>query len=153
MRDINNAEVRLVLSVNGVNRSTNRASFDPTRFCYTAELRPTNAGNYTVTARAALAGRNLGDDQQLLACEETDLEMADVRARPELMAQIARISGGKDLTAEPANPALLSSIFGKPAPPTVNYRHTPLWDKAWWLAAICSLLTLEWIVRRARGMA
>jgi len=126
---------------------------DSTRLSYVAEVRPPAAGNYTVTASAVLNAQKLGDDQQLLICEEADVEMLDVRAKPEVMAEIARASGGKDLTADPKNHALLASIFENAPPPTVNYRHTPLWDKAWWLAAILALLTMEWIVRRLRGMA
>ncbi len=152
-RELSGAQVSVVWSASGVSPVTNRATMDSTRLSYVAEVRPPAAGNYTVTASAVLNAQKLGDDQQLLICEEADVEMLDVRAKPEVMAEIARASGGKDLTADPKNHALLASIFENAPPPTVNYRHTPLWDKAWWLAAILALLTMEWIVRRLRGMA
>ena len=152
-REIMGAEVSIVASAGGPSAVTNRVTFDSTRLCYAAELRPAGAGNYTVTATATLHGRKLGEDQQLLVCEGADLEMLDVRSKPEVMAEIARASGGKDLTADPKNTAMLASIFGAAPPAAVNYRHTPLWDKAWWLAGILSLLAVEWVVRRLRGLA
>jgi hypothetical protein len=36
---------------------------------------------------------------------------------------------------------------------TVEIRKEPLWDKAKWLVIIAGLLTLEWVVRRLRGLA
>ena len=152
-REISGAEVKLVLSAGGTNIVAQPASFDRARLAYTADLRPTAAATYTVTATATLNGQKLGDDQQLLICEGGDLEMIDVRARPNLMAEIARASGGKDLTADPNNTALLASAFGNVPPAALSYHRTPLWDKAWWLAAILGLLTLEWVVRRLRGLA
>ena len=152
-RDLAGAQVSLVLSLTNVAVLTNRAAFDPATRSYLADLRPSRPGQYTVKAFATLNGRKVGDDQQLLACETSDVEMADVRARPAAMAAIARASGGIDLTADPKNPVLLASAFANAPPVTINYNHTPLWDKAWYLAAILALLTLEWAVRRSRGMA
>ena len=43
---------------------------------------------------------------------------------------------------------------GANIPPTlIEYRRTPLWDKSWWLGLVLGLLTLEWTVRRWRGLA
>ncbi len=153
LREISGAAVSLILSTGRGNAFTNRATFDPATLSYGAELRPAVAGNYTVTASATLNGQKLGDDQQLLVCEAVDPEMLDVRAKPEIMAGIARASGGKALPVDAKNPPSLSSIFGGAPPATISYHHTPLWDKPWWLAGILGLLTLEWVVRRLRGMA
>jgi hypothetical protein len=38
-------------------------------------------------------------------------------------------------------------------PATVKFRKTPLWDKSWYLGMIIGLLTVEWCIRRLRGMA
>ena len=140
----------IVLSAAGRNVSTNKAAFDSVTLSYVAELQPATPANYTVTAVATQGSRKLGDDQQLLVCEDSDQELIDVRAKPDLMAATARASGGKDLTGDPK---LLASVFGNAPPVTVNRRHTPLWDKAWWLAGILGLLTVEWVVRRLRGLA
>ena len=152
-REISGAEVSVAVSANGKSILTQKAAADRGKLSYVAGLRPPVAGNYTITATATLGGKKLGADKQLLICEGGDLEMLDVRARPDLMAEIARASGGKDLTSEPHNAALLASALGNVPPAVVDYRHTPLWDKAGWLAAIVGLLTMEWMIRRFRGLA
>jgi uncharacterized membrane protein len=152
-QEISGAEVSLVLSAGGALRTTNRAVFDPASLSYLADVRPVQPGDYTVTAIAAKQGKKVGDDQQLLTCEETDREMVDVRARPDLMAEMARLSGGRDLTADPEAAAALAAVFEKAPPVTVDYRRTPLWDNAWWLLCIFGLLTLEWVLRRMKGLA
>lgn len=152
LREISGAAVTIVCSSSDGKALTNRAAFDSATLSYVAQLRPTLAGSYTVFASATLNGQRLGEDQQLLMCEAIDPEMLDVGAKPEAMAEIARASGGKTLTGEKNTP-LLSSIFGGTPPDTVSYHHTPLWDKPWWLAGILGLVTLEWVLRRLRGMA
>jgi hypothetical protein len=69
------------------------------------------------------------------------------------MENLSRISGGKALALSETSDSRLGSIFGVPAPADIEYRHTPLWDKWWWLSAILLLLTIEWSVRRLTGMA
>ncbi len=148
------ADVALLLSAGGALVASNRLTFDATGLSYLADLRPPLPGNYTVTAVANFKGRKLGEDQQLLMCAETDPEMTEVRARPDLMAEIARVSGGKDLTADPPGDSpVASAVFQHTPPVAVTYNRKPLWDSGWWLAAIAGLLTLEWAVRRRRGLA
>ena len=152
-KEISGANVSLVVSVDGKARSTNALAFDAASLSYAGEVRPAAAGNYTVMAVATRQGVRLGDDRQLFMCEEADREMLDVRARPDVMAEIARVAGGKDLTAAAADPALLASVFQKAPPEQVDYHRTPLWDNGWWLVGIFGLLILEWVLRRSKGMA
>jgi hypothetical protein len=105
-----------------------------------------------VTATANSNGKKLGEDRQLLVCESGDREMADLRAKPELMASLASISGGKTFSISEKSPQL-SGVFGTPPPANIEYRHSPLWDKWWWLSLFLVLLTIEWSVRRLSGMA
>ena len=70
-----------------------------------------------------------------------------------VMSALARISGGKDLTADPNPEAAVAAVFGNTPPATVNYRRTPLWTKGWTLALIMGLLSLEWALRRWKGLA
>jgi hypothetical protein len=79
--------------------------------------------------------------------------MSDLRAKPELLGNLARISGGKTFSLSDKSPAQLSTVFGTPPPVNLEYRHTPLWDRWWWLGLILLLLTVEWSVRRLSGMA
>ncbi len=151
--DLTDADVALVLSAGGRSLETNRAGLDPAAAAYLAAVRPALPGQYTVTAVATRGGRRVGEDPQLLICEETDRELADVRARPEVMAEMARLSGGQDLTSSLRDKAMLASVFDAAPPAAVNFHRTPLWDNAWWLLGILGLLTVEWAVRRLKGLA
>jgi uncharacterized membrane protein len=145
------ADVALLL-VSGANTNAPQAAvFDRASQAYLAELAPPGAGEFTVVARAAANGQSLGEDRQLLVCEPLDRELADLRARPELMAAIARNSGGQVVSL--ANPAPLASCLPAPPPATIEYRHDPLWDRFWVLAVLLLLLTTEWGTRRLNGMA
>jgi hypothetical protein len=151
--DLSTAQVSLLTAFGTTNLWTNNLTLDPATLSYGAEIRPSLPGTYTFTAIATLNGKKLGEDRQLLMCEAADQEMADVRARPDVMASLARISGGKDLTADPDTQTAVTAVFANTPPASVNYRRTPLWNKAWWLGALMGLLTVEWSVRRLKGMA
>src|SRR5581483_7773650 len=146
------ADVTLCLSTTGQTNVYVKPVYDRVAQVYQADLGPPHDGTYTVTASANLGGKKLGDDRQLLVCESGDREMADLRAKPDLMAELARISGGSTLALTDKS-SQLSPVFGTPPPASIEYRHTPLWDKWWWLTLILVLLTIEWSVRRLSGMA
>jgi uncharacterized membrane protein len=151
--DLGNAQVSLLIISGSTNQWTNTLTLDPATLSYGAEIRLSIPGTYTLTATATSNGKRLGEDQQLLICEAADQEMADVRARPDVMCLMARISGGKDLTTDPDTETAVAAVFSNTPPATVNYRRTPLWNKAWALALIMALLTLEWALRRWKGLA
>ena len=150
---LDNADVAVCLSSTGLTNVIFKADYDRVTQAYQADLLPPRDASFTVTAIATANGRKLGDDRQLLVCESVDREMADLRARPQLMSDLARISGGKSLTLSDPSRAQVSSIFGAPPPAELEYRHTPLWDRWWWLSLVVLLLTVEWSVRRLSGMA
>src|SRR5262249_17518984 len=108
---------------------------------------------FTVNATATLKGQKVGEDRQLLVCESADREMADLRAKPDLMENLSRISGGESFSLNSKSGSEISAIFGTPPPADIEYRRTPLWDKWWGLSLLVLLLTLEWSVRRLAGMA
>jgi len=150
---LDSAAVSLCLSTTGQTNVMANAIYDRVTQSYRADLAPPRDGSYTVTATAQIQGRKLGEDRQLLVCESVDREMSDLRAKPDLMGNLSRISGGTALALSETSDSRLGSIFGAPAPADIEYRHTPLWDKWWWLSAILLLLTIEWSVRRLTGMA
>jgi len=153
LTSVENADVFLCLSTTGQSNVFVKASYDRVNQCYDADLVPSRDGTFTVSALAALNRQKLGEDRQLLVCESVDREIADLRARPDLMANLAQISGGKTLELTGKSVGDVSEIFGTPPPADIEYRHTPLWDKWWCLSLILILLTLEWSVRRLSGMA
>jgi uncharacterized membrane protein len=152
-RPVEGAEVALALAAG---RNTNmwvKAAFDRVTQSYLADLSPTAAGNFTVIASAKIKEKILGDDRQLLVCEAIDREMADLRARPETMANLSRVSGGNSFTLDPSDGTRLSSLLPSSEPIATGYRRSPVWDKWWWLTAILTLLAVEWGTRRLNGMA
>ena len=147
------ASVSLTLNAPTETSRTVTAKFDAATQQYHAKLALPTAAHYTVTATANLSQIRLGQDSKLLVCEDADTEMETVRAKPELMAALAKTSGGKILSPEIKNPAAIQALYDGMAPATVELRRTPLWDRTWWLALLIGALTTEWVVRRLRGLA
>jgi len=153
MNEIANADVALMVAASGKTNSMVKAAYDSATRSYVANITSSLPGAFAVTARANVKGEKIGEDKQLLVCEEVDREMADVRANPALLSNLARLSGGKMISTTESNPASIASLFGNVPPASMEYRHTPLWNRWWWLATIVGLLTVEWVARRLVGMA
>ncbi len=152
-RDIPTAEVS-VFVVHG--SKTNRAAtakYDAASRCYLADIVPAVDGSMVVTAVAQQKGMRLGEDRQLLVAESVDRELQDLRAKPERMSSIARLSGGRSWNLQTAKRSDLDVVFQEVPPPTVEYKRQPLWDKPWWLGMVLTLLCSEWAIRRWKGLA
>jgi uncharacterized membrane protein len=152
-REVTGAEVSVVIS--GADKSSVRfqAVYDPIGRAYHAQLLPGKAGDYTVTAVATLNGQPLGQDQQLLVTEDVDREMTDVRARPDLMGRLARLSGGQAFAPAGTDAKSIAGVFAGKPEEIVSYQRHPLWDKAWLLGTVLGLLAMEWSMRRWKGLA
>jgi uncharacterized membrane protein len=150
---IADAAVSLHLMDENRELQTVKAVYSDAEQRYLATVRVPAAGRYFLRTTAAFRDGRNASDQQLVVGEETDLEMADVRAHPEKLAALAQWSGGESLSAGQDNSqsVLQAAVGGKPA--TIKYIRTSLWDRSWFLGAIIALLTAEWIARRVRGMA
>jgi uncharacterized membrane protein len=153
MTETAHAEVSLVLVTPDKTNAPVRARYDANTRSFAANLRAPSAGTFTVTAIADRGGVRLGDDRQLLVCESADIEMSDVRARPDFMAKLARDSSGENFILASSATVSPAYAFAKAPPPTIEYHRTSVWDKAVWLTVILGLLAMEWGVRRMRGLA
>ena len=153
LREVTGAEVSVDLSAAGKSSVRFKAAYDPASRSYNAQVLPPYAGDYTVTATATLNGQPLGQDQQLLVSEEMDREMAEVRARPDLMARLAKLSGGQIFAGAISEEKSFAGVFANKPEEVVNYQRHPLWDKAWLLATVLGLLAAEWSFRRWKGLA
>lgn len=153
LRDVSTADVSLFLVKAGKTNLAGVAKYDGASRSYQADLVTPAEGTYVVTATATLKGAPLGDDRQLLVAEVVDRELADLRARPGLMASIARLSGGNAYSLLDKASPKLDSVFQDLPPPTAEYRHKPLWDKPVFLGLILAFLCGEWAVRRWKGLA
>jgi uncharacterized membrane protein len=150
MKETGDAQVDLVLEGTATNQFF-LAAYDPAARLYRAQLTPAVAGDFSVIATAKIRQTKRGEDKQLLSCEQSDLEMEKVQANPDLMARIAKAAKGFTVATSAGED--LKGLFANNPPVTVEIRKEPLWDKAKWLVIIAGLLTLEWVVRRLRGLA
>jgi len=85
--------------------------------------------------------------------EEVEREMTEIRAQPDLMARLAKLSGGQSFPATAANPKNITATFANKPEDLVEYQRRPLWDKAWLLGTLLGLLAVEWSLRRWKGLA
>ena len=78
------------------------------------------------------------------------LEMTDLSTNRPLLEELAKDSGGKVYTPEDVQ-ELLDKLVNQSVPQT-DYYEQRLWQ--WWvfLAAVVSLLTVEWVVRKWSGL-
>lgn len=152
-RDITTAEVSVFLVQGNQSNRVATATYDGATKRYVAEVVPPQEGAYTVTAVATQRGTALGEDRQLLVAEAVDRELKDLRARPDVMESIARLSGGTAFSTLDSRPADLDALVKNLPPPRTEYKRTPLWDKPWWLGMILTVLCGEWAVRRWKGLA
>jgi hypothetical protein len=78
-------------------------------------------------------------------------EFHDVRPDRATLERLARESGGRVLTSPEQMAELLKSY--RAAPSEVIVSRSPLWDSPLMLLGLIGLLTTEWVVRRAKGLA
>lgn len=88
----------------------------------------------------------------LLDARERDVELAEVRARPEPLAALVQETGGTLLRADSTPEEVATALAGLNVIST-KFEKEPLWDTWVWLALIIGLLTVEWVVRRTGGLA
>lgn len=113
------------------------------------EVSPAATGAYRIRARATIGGRPSQEDALVLV-EPAGPEEREPRARPDLLRQIAKVTGGRFL----GQPSRLPDDLAFVAPQTlrVNWRRdVELWSRWWSLLACVLFLGLEWAVRRRYG--
>jgi len=119
----------------------------------TARFRRTDqAGDYLLTVRAAIAGRDLGMRETRFLVVTRDLEMDQPAADPTLLASLASTTGGELLPPEQL-PELLDRLLAQTKEleiPIVTRRT--LWD-TWPVLVIFTLLAgSEWYLRKRWGL-
>jgi hypothetical protein len=79
-------------------------------------------------------------------------ERLELAARPDLMKQIAEVSGGAAL--EPERLTQIAEAFEEHAQHSrpVQYRRINAWDRWWVLCGILILWGTTWSLRRASGL-
>jgi len=114
--------------------------------------RTEQAGDYVLTVRAAVDGRNLGNRETRFLVVARDLEMDQPAADPTLLASLASTTGGEVLASEQL-PELLDRLLEqtKDLEVPIITRRT-LWDTWPVLFAFTMLATWEWFLRKRWGL-
>ncbi len=113
------------------------------------ELVPPGPGAYRIVARSgdAAAGET---GSAAVAVRGTGPEDADASPRPELLRAIAETTGGG--YAELPGGGLPDLALEDPERVEIGRRKdVPIWDRAWYLAALAATLAAEWVLRRRFG--
>ena len=111
-------------------------------------LRELPADHYTVRAMPANGSTPLRTE---FTIEEPPGELAQLVVNSAGLREAAEATGGKFYTAKTA--ARLRDELPRAEPMAIErLPEEPLWNSAWFLIALCSVLGMEWLVRRRSGM-
>lgn len=114
----------------------------------------TKPGIYRVTVSARKDGQVIsGDATTRFLVDSTDPELDNPAADPALLQELARQTGGRIIPAEEFDGFLEELIdAGPPNLSLTQITRVSLWDNWWYLAAFVTTMTVEWIVRKRRGL-
>ncbi len=107
-------------------------------------------GCYRIRAGRAAGGR-AGSETIFVVSDPVD-EPLDQKARPELMARVAELSGGAVLTEASPDEVVARFRAHQNLTRTVAVGRTTAWDRWWVLLAIVVLWGTSWGLRRSSGL-
>lgn len=121
------------------------------------ELTPPGPGAYKVvaTARPRCGSGPCPPDAPVeratgaVAVRASGPEDADAAPRPELLRALAQATGGTFSTAEAGLPEV--RLTDPEIVEVGRRKDVPIWDRAWFLAALVAALAAEWVLRRRWG--
>ncbi len=111
------------------------------------------AGDYWVRVNGQLEGVDLGlPAMGRFLVDARDIEMDNPVADPDLMREIAHLTTGMTIEAEQFGEFVLDLAKNGISAELIRYRHIQLWDGWPLLAIFVFLLTIEWTLRKKRGL-
>ncbi|MHB1843896.1 MAG: glutamine amidotransferase [Deltaproteobacteria bacterium] len=114
------------------------------------ELPSPPPGAYRVIATATSRGTSLGQAQDAVAVRQSGRELEDPLPHPELLRQIADLTGGSFTDGLPRR---IPKLHEREADIVEigRQKDRPIWDSGWPLLALCLTLGSEWWLRRRWG--
>ncbi|HUB09636.1 MAG TPA: glutamine amidotransferase [Myxococcales bacterium] len=113
------------------------------------ELANLPPGAYRAVAGATLGGSDLGSGEDVVAVRQSGIETDDPLPRPELLQQIAKITGGSYAELPRSLPSL--HALDPEVVEVGRRKDRPIWDNLWPLLALCLTMGSEWWLRRRWG--
>jgi hypothetical protein len=123
---------------------------------YGTEFAATNAaGDYWVMVTGEKDGAPIGPPAWTrFLVNAGDIELDNPAADPALMAELASLSGGSVIQPEELDSFLDDLLArGVTSLDLHEIRRISLWDNEWVMLVFVGLLSLEWFLRKRRGMA
>ncbi|WP_437186671.1 hypothetical protein SH668x_000018 [Planctomicrobium sp. SH668] len=119
-----------------------------------AELpQATQAGDYWVRVNASKEGESLGISAQTrFVVDSRDLELDHPASDPGLMNELASLTGGTVIPVEGFGKFLTATLAEGIPSELKRYRRINLWDGWPLLLLFTSLMTLEWAIRKWKGL-
>ncbi len=117
---------------------------------YSATMQPSQPGDYAMNVTATWQGRTLGSEDALFSVGEYSAELSDLQAQHVVLKALAQTTGGTFVPADSAA-LLLTNINGTPRTITATVDQA-LWNNKFILFFILLFLTLEWFLRKRKGM-
>jgi len=117
---------------------------------YAVSIQLPQPDDYEAIVSAAKGGRHLGQDTLIFSVGQYSAELADLQAQPAVLRSLARTTGGAFSAADSAE-ALADQINGVATHTPVTIERE-LWNAKIILALILLFLTLEWYLRKRKGM-
>lgn len=152
LNPVANAEIKVQLEGSGKNYALQLSPEGNGQ--YSVNVGTLSAGTYRFTASGTYTGGDLGKDAGSFSVGDIALEMRETAADVNLMKGVAARSGGLSDWGENAASFVQKLKAEKKLEPFYlnKEEETPLWNKWGFLAAILSLLSLEWFLRKRNGM-
>jgi hypothetical protein len=117
---------------------------------YTLALHPEQSGDYEIRAIAREGDRKIGEAEALFSVGEYSKELIDTRMQETLLRGVSSASGGIYASADSL--FILARDIAGDEQKITSARETELWNNPFILAAIILFLTLEWFLRKRKGM-
>ncbi len=118
---------------------------------YRASFVAAEKGPYEVRVEARRGGKALGADVLHLRAEERPVEFYGAEMKQALLQRIANETGGRFYTPETAARLPEDLTYTESGATVVEQKD--LWDMPAIFLAVLGLLSIEWLYRRARGLA
>ncbi len=148
LNSVDDADVHITLQRDGASQDFSaQAQGDG---IYSAFLQAPQPGDYKAGVSATLNGIRLGEETVLFSVGEYSAELTDIQAQPTVLQSLSNATGGQFAVAD-SSAWLFNVMHGEKTVTPISMENE-LWNNKIILVLILFLLTLEWFIRKRRGM-